>query len=59
MTRIDREKQIGEKHNLMEKKFEEEMFYAELWRRDKNNKDRAEAQVAEEKRRRNDARNDI
>jgi len=59
MTRIDREKQIGEKHNLMERKFEEEMFYAELWRRDKNNKDRAEAHVAEEKRRRNDARNDI
>lgn len=59
MTRIDREKQISEKHNLMERKFEEEMFYAELWRRDKNNKDRAEAQVAEEKRRRNDARNDI
>ena len=59
MTRIDRETQVSEKHDLMEKKFEEDMFYAELWRRDKNNKDRAEALVAQEKKARNDARNDI
>jgi len=59
MTKIDREKQVMEKHAIMERNFEEEMFYAELWRRDKLNKDRAEAKIAEQKKTKNDARNEI
>lgn len=59
LTQIDREKQIVEKQKIMENNFNEEMFYAELWRRDKVNKDRAEAEVAQRKKEKNDARNEI
>lgn len=59
LTKVDREKQVMEKHEIMERNFEEEMFYAELWRREKINKDRSEAEIAKEKQAKNVARNDI
>lgn len=43
----------------MEDEFTEEMFYAELWRRDRNNKEKAESQIQAAIKDRNDARNKI
>ena len=59
MTRVDRERQVLEKHKQMEDEFTEEMFYAELWRRDRNNKEKAESQIQAAIKDRNDARNKI
>lgn len=45
MAQNHREQQVLEKHDQMTRNFQEEMFYAELWKRDLNNKEALEAEV--------------
>ena len=48
-----------EKHKKMERDFDEEMFYAALWERDRRNKENAERLKEEHKKKINDNRNHI
>lgn len=55
----DLELQVMEKHKKMERDFDEEMFYAALWDRDRKNKETAERLKEEHKKKINDNRNHI
>lgn len=58
-TKQERDVQMLEKHKRMERDYMEEMMYAELWRRDKLNKERLEQLKAKEAALKNQNRNQI